>query len=170
MQEEKKEDKTKEELLESLKNVSDLWLNDIIYAALKKLQFYEYNIRNGCGDLLEQLELQQTTLDLDLTKIENIKYMINEGEMLFSNVKIILTEERIKKIGLLIFVIRKIEKENWFIKNYDITHSPPILSKVTFHPSFYTLINSLFKLRSIFVEALKHILYIQQSEEKEKER
>ena len=170
MQEENKEDKIKEELLESLKNVSDLWLNDIVYTALKKLQFYEYNIRNGCGDLLEQLELQQTKLDLDLTKIENIKYMINEGEMLFSNVKIILKEERIKKIGLLIFVIRKIEQEEWFIKNYDTTNSPPRLSNVTFHPSFNILTNSLFKLRSVFIESLKHILYIQQSEEKEKER
>jgi len=78
----------------SKRNISDKWINNNVYEALEKIEEHERLMKNGCSDLIEYIQEIKLGLNrLPQIQIQNMKFMINEFDILIKNTKKILKKE-----------------------------------------------------------------------------
>lgn len=158
------------QLDESKKDVSNRWLN-FIYDSLIRLEEDERRMRNGCLDLVEFFQLSQNNKNLitDL-QINNMKFMLDEFDILLHNVRSILTKEKYdrlrEKLKLYTDIFKgesKVELFKVVVSNADRKNRTR--SELT--PAFNKIADDLGKLRAKLVQNLDHILFIKDSGEPE---
>lgn len=163
-----------EETQESIKNVSDKWL-DRIFNSLTTLEYYERQLRmgyQGLSEYLESLNNPNPEGTKVVAQVQATAFLLNEYEMLFNNVETEIEKGQMK-------ILRdklKLCKEIWVGKHGEVVsykyarrRGERIAIGGKFHSNFFEIIDLFSEMRRILISNLSHILFIQNKIESKKQ-
>ncbi len=164
-----------EESRESEKNVSDKFL-DLIFESLQNLQDFETCMNRGCSNLIDFMREfnmnYQDPLIMNYVRVENMMLMIQEFEKLFTNIRSIVDETKMKsmedkfkkvKVEVEKGLSSKKEKKTYIAFKETINQKLKTRGMVIY-PLFDLICKELLILRGDVVSGLNHILFSQKQE------
>jgi len=142
-------------------NINSLWLQNI-FENLKNLEVYERLAREGCGNLLEyvQLPIEKRQIFLNDVQYKNLRFILTEMHLLLSDLTPVIEKKSLEKFETnMIKLERIINNRKLFVKEgYSATHGAISNSKLT--DMFYHTLDFLCSMRQDIIKEISHILYV----------